>query len=426
MANGGLFGGMASGLQSGIALQQRQQQLKNDQVQNFMKKVQGNLKQTDAQLKQLIDQGGIMKASGIKFEDYTAILEQKMNERNRLAQMLGTEPMAFDKQRIGAVAQQVWVTPEEAEAASFAKERQQKAILSLDESGIETEAMADRQRRGLSATPTIPTKNFQKGAQTVSVMGDDRAVIKSLQDQGYIEISKPGQTSTLSDVASFSQPIEKDRTAIKEGGMKVENLLNTGNSIVQNLIDAPDANTAYAAIAQFTQGAKAEANAFARGISDAYKTLNERDPNQPDKLVVEDDKGNESTDYGAAWKRAEAYADSLASLAGASAKNKSLVVSMAFQAAAAAEQGGRFSDQDIRFQMERLGATYSNHISFATAVNEVQREAVEKFKTTVRWRGGVEYDDLVAQGQLPALPEILTLDAGSKVMRFDAQGNLLQ
>ncbi len=413
MANGGLFGGIASGLQSGIALQQRQQALQQDQIKAFQEKVQKNLKRTDDMFKQLLSEGGIMKASGVKFEDYAAMIKQTVTERQRLAQMAGIQSAPLNEQRLAAALQSVWVTPQEAEAAAFAQEREQKEILATDESAIETEAIADRQRRGLTAIPTVPTKNFQKGNDQVSVMGDDRALIKSLQDQGYVEISKQlGQASTLSEVSRFQEPEQKDITEIKSSGVKVENLLNTGNSIVRNLIDAPDANTAYASIAQFAQGAKAEAQAFARGISDAYEVLGASDPDQPDQLLVVDDDGKESTDYGGALRRAQAYADSLASLATASAKNKSLVVSMAFQAAAAAEQGGRFSDQDIRFQMERLGATYSNHISFATAVNEVQREAVEKFKTTVRWRGGTEYDALVDQGVLPALPEILTLDAG--------------
>ena len=153
MANGGLFGGISSGLQGGIVLAQRQQQLKNDQTANFLKKVQGNLKQTDDQLKQLLEQGGAMKGMGVKFEDFQEMVGSVATQKQRLTQMLGKQAPAIDPRMLEAMTRQVWVTEAEQQAA---KNRQAlelergKAAIGIEAKVTEEQLLQDR---GLKRDP---------------------------------------------------------------------------------------------------------------------------------------------------------------------------------------------------------------------------------------------------------------------------------
>lgn len=195
--------------------------------------------------------------------------------------------------------------------------------------------------------------------------------------QGDRIIESASISDTTADVLG-----ETEARKLNDAQVNATNFLGTVDETLQLLQETPDLNTFVAGASAAINDLQTEARAFAENLGLEFDTSllepSRLDEAKFDKLGIQN------------------------------RRVKSLITSLAFQAAAAASPGDRVSEKDVDRFINEIGGSAADPRAFAAVLNDIARRSVRNFKNNYKVRTKQEFPGDLGLSQLPGFQSFET------------------
>lgn len=270
---------------------------------------------------------------------------------------------------------------------------------------VVTGVQQPQERQGFDVSAQFGAIDTETGDR-MTVLRTNRGLFRQrVDEQGRMRF-EPVDSSRIRPVSTQEQGPSGQLAGL--GGSEVEklrdaevatrSLVATAQDAIDLLRKNPNANTMTAGVARFANDLQQEATAFASNMG----------------LDIEEGALDPSN-----------YEGEFQELGIENAQMKSLLTSLAFQAAAASGQTGRsVSDRDVQRFIKEVGAQNADPMAFAQTLRDVANRAVRRFQTNyeVRTRG---MDDAPPTPDIQ-VPEVPELDQESQIPSFSSEQEAMQ
>lgn len=199
------------------------------------------------------------------------------------------------------------------------------------------------------------------------------------QDGGMaLNIGPEGSVSFTTGRGSGLKPVgSTESRSLRDAEVATRNFVGTAGDALKLLQENPDINTFMGRAAGIVNDLQQEAGAFARGMGLEFD-VSTLDPSK--------------------------HKDTFDDLGIDNARMKSLITSLAFQAAAASGQTGRsVSDRDVQRFIREIGASSADPRAFSQVLNDLAGRTVRNFQTNLAVRTGREIQDDLGVSDLPQI-----------------------